>query len=548
MFVWWAVFFFAGTFFSSGASGAAAAAAVSIFLVFRFGYRYPVVWQRAFLTCSSGILVFLAASLQPADITVLNGTGGAVRRRAVYFRPVSEVRERIHAITGSGSLDERTRGLLRALLIADRRSISAGDRRNWSATGTAHYLALSGLHLGLIAVPLFGILTLAGARGIVRDAAALFALSFYAAVAGSPGSLLRALSMMTVLRLYRLAGIRIDLARCVITGAFLVCLLDRRSLEDTGFLLSFNAAAGVALLGIPVCGYLQDRMSGPVWKRIMRFPVQSVAMSFSVQISMLPLSVRIFGFAPVAGPVMSVMLALPVTALLYGGFIYVSAGYYLGSASALPLNLVSGIASGLVAFGADRTWPGIVISDFNTPLYIAALAVSAIGLRAGKGCARLLAAGSLMAIVSFTPGFISGGGTDHHANAGFPGHGARLYGGRDGILVLDGSPQEWSAPALVRDIRKSGVRSIYCAVILDPGDLSAAGMDLVTRDLGIGLVLVSPWAEGACIESRGWRAVREDTLLHAGGSRLKISPPPVPPGKGARASGRDACLVISLLD
>lgn len=547
MFVWWAVFFFTGTFFSSGASGAAFAMVASSLLALSFGRKYPVFWHRAFLTCSSGLLVYISASLIPVDTDLLNGIRGPVRRHAEYPPPVTMVREKILSITGSGSLDDKTEGLLRALLIADRKGIPAGIRRDWSATGTAHYLALSGLHLGLIAVPLFGLLTLAGARGIIRDVLSLFALSFYAAVAGTPGSLLRALSMMTVLRLFRLAGIRIDLARCVVAGAFLVCLLDRRSLYDTGFLLSFNAAAGVALLGIPVCGFIQDLMTGAWWKRTLCLPAQSVAMSVSVQLTMLPLAVRIFGFAPVAGPLMSVMLAPPVTALLYGGFIYVIAGHLLGPAAALPLNLISRFAAGLVAFGADRAWPGVLVSDFDERIYVPAVGLCALGLRWRKEGRWLLAAGLLLAIISFRPG-LKGRDSISEEPAVFPRHGAELYGGTGGILVLEGWPPEWSAPYLVRDIRRAGVRGAHCAVILDPGDFHSGGISILIRALGIESVLVSPWGDGACREGPEWQIVGDDTLLDAGESRLLLSPPSVLPGSGRCASGRDAWLVISPLD
>ena len=160
MFVWWAVFFFAGTFFPSGSAGTSAAMTASSILALVYSGKYPLLWQRVFLTCVSGLTVLMTASLFPSGMAIRS-----IHRPEDFPAPIRAVRNRIVSITGTRALDEETRGLLRTLLIADRKAIPAEARRYWSATGTAHYLALSGLHLGLIAVPLFGILTLAGLRG-----------------------------------------------------------------------------------------------------------------------------------------------------------------------------------------------------------------------------------------------------------------------------------------------------------------------------------------------------------------------------------------------
>ena len=542
MFVWWAVFFFAGTFFPSGSAGASAAVTASSILAIVYSGKYPLLWQRVFLTCVSGLTVFMAASLLPSGMAIRS-----MRRPEEFPAPIRAVRNRIISITGTRALDEETRGLLRTLLIADRKAIPAEARQYWRATGTAHYLALSGLHLGLIAVPLFGILTLAGLRGVVRDVVALFALSFYAAVAGTPGSLLRALSMMTVMRMFRLGGIRIDLARCVITGAFLVCVIDHRSLCDTGFLLSFNAAAGVALIGMPVSRCIQAWMTKKRWSRVLSVPLLSLAMSLSVQLSMLSLAVRVFGFVPLAGPVMSVVMAIPVTALLYGGFIYIIAGYTLGDAAALPLNLLAGAAALLVERGAEAAGAGVLISDFDARVYIPGLALLALGLRWSGKRRWFVTAGLLLAAVSFRPG-IQGQDSTFESLAEYPRHGARLYGGTGGILVLEEWPSKRSAPYLIRDLRRSGVRGTGSILILGPGDWENSGISLLVRHLGAERVFFSPWSRAPSSGPALWRAIREPTVIEEGRSRISVRPPSVMPESGMSAGKKEASLVISPLD
>ncbi len=546
--MWWAVFFFAGTIFPSGADAAAAALTAASILVCLQSPLPPALRQRAYLTCVSGLLVLITASLTPIDRAALDGSAARPARLSPEFSaPASAVRKRVIAIIGNRALRENTKGLLRALLIADRKALSVSVRRFWSATGTAHYLALSGLHLGLIALPVFGILTLAGARGLLRDIAALVVLCFYASVAGNPGSLLRALSMMTVIRLSRIGGIRIGLAQCVVAGAFLVCILDEQSLGDTGFLLSFNAAAGVAMLGVPVCRSIKNRMSGKRGGRILLPPVIALAMSFCVQLSMLPLAVRIFGFAPLAGPFMSVILAIPVTALLYGGFIYIIAGHITGSVAAVPLNLLSRLATGLVSRGTALTRTGVVITDFDIRLFIPGLALCSLAFRCDAERRKVFMAGLVLAALSFLlPLTEQDNGIEETLR--YSRSEALLFGGTGGILVIENWPAAWSAPYLVREVRRSGVRCIGSLVILDPGDFDAEGISIVAGDLGAGRIFYSPWHDGPYPDVAVWRSIREDTVLSGDSFRLSVHAPSVLPGRGKRAGTYEASLVISPLD
>lgn len=189
MFVWWAVFFFAGALVPVDCSGIGAALGAASILTFLPGRSSAELRARLFLTCASGLVVLVTASLSPINIEFLSGSSRpALSRSGSFSAPVRAVRDGIINLTDDRRLTAGTRSLLRALLVADRKNLPLNIRRDFRNTGTAHYLALSGLHLGLIAVPLFWILTLSGAKGILRDVSALFALSFYAAVAGRPGS------------------------------------------------------------------------------------------------------------------------------------------------------------------------------------------------------------------------------------------------------------------------------------------------------------------------------------------------------------------------
>jgi len=549
MFVWWAAFFFAGVLFHSSGANAGVALGVASVIFFYLPDEYgQAVRSRAFLTAATGLFVFHMASLSPIDTGILNGSSGAVLSRQSGFPgPARYVRERIISLTEEKRMTDRTRGLLRALLIADKKALPVSVRDEWRKTGTAHYLALSGLHLGLIAVPLFGILTLAGARGGLRDLSAVFVLSFYAAVAGRPGSLLRALSMITVIRASRLAGIRTGPGRCVLAGAFLVCMLDPLSLCDTGFLLSFNAAAGVALLGVPVCRSFKRciaRVRG--WKSL-QFPLIALLMSVCVQASMLPLTVRIFGTAPLSGPLMSVIMALPVTLLLYGGFFHIIAGHLLPSVTVPVLNMLSDLSSGIVSRGARLPAAGVLMTDFDIRPYIIGLSIIASVHWVSARKRAILTAGLILLLLSFGP-LLSGRWKTSDREIRFTSGGAVLYGGEGGILVLERHISSRSAGFLVRDLRRKGVRRVKTIIILNPAGRFTGSLSSLILDFGPEFMMHSPWDPAETAGGSESVPVRSDTLVETGGIRLLIRAPLVLPGTGARADSGEAALAISPLD
>ncbi|MBK1646531.1 DNA internalization-related competence protein ComEC/Rec2 [Thiocapsa imhoffii] len=228
------------------------------------------------------------------------------------------------------------RALVQALVIGDR---SGFDQEQWeilTRTGTNHLVAISGLHVGLIAGALFILvrwlwsrsarLTMALAAPRAAAVAALIAALGYAALAGFAVSTQRALIMLAVVlaALFWLRTLRPYHA--LLLALVGVLLVDPGAVLAAGFWLSFGA---VAVLLYSLGQRLPRRDLWTRWGHA----------QWAVAIGLLPLLFLLFGRASLIAPLVN-LVAVPIFSLLL-----------------LPLVLVSSLLSLLPGFGGVTQWP-----------------------------------------------------------------------------------------------------------------------------------------------------------------------------------------------
>ncbi len=146
-------------------------------------------------------------------------------------------------------LDEEAARLTPALLLGDRESFHGAGLARFRLTGTFHYLALSGLHLGLLAWPwiLLGrLFNLSPARQL---AAALPAIVFFLYLAGPLPSLMRAAISFGLLLLAHVLRRGLDVPAALCAVASLCLILQPGQVQSAGFALTFAALIGLTLIG-----------------------------------------------------------------------------------------------------------------------------------------------------------------------------------------------------------------------------------------------------------------------------------------------------------
>lgn len=150
------------------------------------------------------------------------------------------------------------RAVFNALLIGDRSGLSDKEWQLFRATGTSHLIAISGLHIGLVAFMVWmlveflwrhtGRLPLLLPSPIAAAWAALLAAASYAMLAGFSIPTQRALLMTAVFSfaiIFRRNSSSLD---AVALALLLVLMIDPRSVLSAGFWLSFMAVTVILLL------------------------------------------------------------------------------------------------------------------------------------------------------------------------------------------------------------------------------------------------------------------------------------------------------------
>lgn len=157
---------------------------------------------------------------------------------------------------GDHAGDRQARGLITALAIGVRHHIDADSWRVLAATGLSHLVAISGLHIGLVAGFAFLVVRamLRRLAGVCRwppvdvaTAAALACATAYAAMAGFALPTVRALIMLAAFSAARLGRLQTDAGRNLCLALLAVLIMDPHAVLSPGFWLSFGAV--FALIG-----------------------------------------------------------------------------------------------------------------------------------------------------------------------------------------------------------------------------------------------------------------------------------------------------------
>ncbi len=229
---------------------------------------------------------------------------------AIGWQGIDNWRERIARRLENYSNTIKFFGLIKALIIGDKSSISKAQWQVLRKTGTVHLMAISGLHIGLIAGIVFFLvikiwLRTAVLRWLPAKIAALAAIVvaiLYSSLAGFSVPTQRALIMLSVVLLAIFAGKHTRSFHTLTVAILLVLIFDPLAVLNAGFWLSFTAVAMIIFV-------LGGRLRRPgYWKSV-------VSIHFITAIGLAPLLLFFFQQTSLVAPIAN-LIAVPVVGLI----------------------------------------------------------------------------------------------------------------------------------------------------------------------------------------------------------------------------------------
>ncbi len=192
-------------------------------------------------------------------------------------------------------LSERASVLTPAILFGDKTGLEKETKALFSQAGIIHILAVSGLHVGMIYILVFRFLFWIGKRPRaehIRNFISLLVLVFYAWICGFSPSISRAVLMFAMLFSARLFLKSIPTLHQLILSAFILLLYEPLWLFHLGFQFSYLATAGI-LVG------LSSLNNFKIKSKLVKYIVESTAVSFSAQGAVIPISLYYFKQIPI---------------------------------------------------------------------------------------------------------------------------------------------------------------------------------------------------------------------------------------------------------
>ena len=192
-----------------------------------------------------------------------------------------------------------------ALILGEKGGIPENVRRLFATTGVAHVLAISGLHIGIIALVSFGLIKnllkcftwtmLASDISKVAALITLLPVTAYCFIANSQIATVRATIMVITYLISIIVDRRNDLWNTLSLAALLILTVSPSSLFDISFQLSFISVIAIISISPPCASFLYRHTHGPLtpkpawWKSALRRIVLFFIITTAAMIGTAPL-------------------------------------------------------------------------------------------------------------------------------------------------------------------------------------------------------------------------------------------------------------------
>ncbi len=242
---------------------------------------------------------------------------------------------------------------LRAILLGDRSELAKDIQGSFKNSGTMHILAISGLHIALIAFFIVNFLKLVRFRRGFYYIFTIVFLILFALLTLSRPSVVRAVAMACIFLLGMLMGRKVDVYNSMGAAAIFILLKNPKDLFSVGFQLSFLAVLSILYL-VPKFMKLTKENTNFYIRKYIFMPM---AVSVSAWLGTAPLIFYYFKIITPIAVVANIFIIPALSLSLLAGMAFLLFGRvpFLGDALASFNNICGHIIFTLADFFANFT-------------------------------------------------------------------------------------------------------------------------------------------------------------------------------------------------
>ncbi len=151
------------------------------------------------------------------------------------------------------TLSKEDAAVLKAMVLGNKTELDPKSKQLFQRSGISHILAISGLHISLFGMLVYGIFQKLNVPRILAAAFCVVLMTAYGDMIGMSGSAYRAVFMFGMKLLADMLRRTYDMLTALSLAAALMLLEQPLYLRQSGFLLSFGAVLGIGLFSEMVC-------------------------------------------------------------------------------------------------------------------------------------------------------------------------------------------------------------------------------------------------------------------------------------------------------
>lgn len=286
----------------------------------------------------------------------------------IFFRKVYGLKARLAKVIRSSALPGSATTLA-GLVLGNREEIPRDVIEDFTRTGTLHFLAISGLHVGILVLSIYSLLLLLRVPKRIVVLIIIVLTSIYALLTGLKPPVLRATLMVVFIFGAYLVRRQWDFASGIAAAVIVMLIWNPSDLFNVSFLLSVSGVLGIVYLGPRIESLfwsdsllverLQSEEERPhLYRKLWLYIRASICISLGAWIATSPLILYYFHrIVPLGAPLSVIILPL-IWVITVCGFVM------------LPLGLISpllAIPVAHVANAADTATKAIIAAASSIP-------------------------------------------------------------------------------------------------------------------------------------------------------------------------------------